>query len=146
MGSGTSANLTNAGLGTWYWDVEARNSSNQTIGASETRTFIVNTTGQPAKMPISPMQMDWFLDSDELWDDGFDDMDSSGLTEKAGQSLLVVQDEEENVLSPIQEQRVEGSDNTPGGTVGIRMMILDNGLNQDIDDDLFDLWFGEFDE
>jgi len=132
VGNNVGVNLTGAGLGTYNWDVEVRNSASQVIAASVTRTFHVTATGAPFKAPMDPLLMDGFFDNGFFDDDSLID---DSLTEGESSSMLIIQDENENVLSPTQGLDREALENVRDGLEsGIEM------FEQDTQDD----WFYQF--
>jgi hypothetical protein len=144
LGNSTSANLTGVGLGSWYWDIEVKNSAGQAIAMSEGRTFNVTVTGLPQMAPINPMEVDGVLD--ELWDEEFGEGDDS-LAGEGVSSVVMVQDEDGNVLLPIQGLQRTKLENKSTDTIEIRKIVPDDWwyLFMTPEEQLFyDFWFGNF--
>ena len=161
MGNTTGADLGNVGNGTWQWDVQAVNVSGQTVltvGESATRVFHVNATGRPFSAPIDPWQIDGLSDEEEEWQEEILS-NSNGLTDTTGTRLgqLIVQDENENVLSPMQGLEKATTKNVVqlkavlGNGIQVNQVdeevleniraLLNPNLNQEQDDDWLDWLF-----
>jgi hypothetical protein len=148
VGNSTSVNLSGAGLGTWYWDIEVRNSTGQVIAASVTRTFIVNQTGTPPQIAsVDLLQMDDLPDNDGIWDNESSEGDDS-LTDEESNSIMILQDEDENVLSPTQGLQRAKQENKVAETVKNRQSVPNDDwwyLFMTPEEQLFyDFWFGSF--
>jgi hypothetical protein len=146
MGNSTGANLTGAGLGTWQWYVRVLNSNGEVVAQTATRTFTIVAPGQGVVAPLDSMPMNELLDVNELFDEesGNEDVTDNVI------SCLIVQDENNNVLLPIQGLEKTAID-------GIRARIVSDGFDQNSQDDwlnwlfmtpeeqlFYDFWFGGF--
>jgi len=135
IGNYAGIDVSVTGIDTWLWDVEARNSSGQTVGQSASRTFNITQNGlAPFKAPVDPLQMNRSFD--ELLDGEFGD-DEDSLDTEEFDSMTIVQDGDGNVLAPIQGlKRVKPIEAAAKNTIE----ILEQVILPSQDDDWFD-WF-----